>query len=219
MLLFHGSKSGIKGDMKPMSREACDFGSGFYMGDKPDQPKGLIAAYPNNKFYEIEYDADGLIEKKFGEDYMSQMEWALFVSYNRAPERMSQYKNVCARYRAYNESYDMIVGPIADDKMTQVMNLFFGGQLCDKAFIEALQYVKLGSQYVLKTDRACEKKRFRIISEHKLTDAEMKLIRAQNTNRINQVNNIIGQIQTKYRRVQDVRFYDEILGEWDRSWT
>lgn len=37
MILYHGSKSGIKGDIAPKSRDACDFGQGFYMGDLPDQ--------------------------------------------------------------------------------------------------------------------------------------------------------------------------------------
>ena len=49
MLLCHGSKSGIHGDIKPQSRSACDFGDGFYMGDKPEQPKGLIATIINVK--------------------------------------------------------------------------------------------------------------------------------------------------------------------------
>lgn len=37
MILYHGSKSGIKGDIAPNSRDACDFGQGFYMGDLLDQ--------------------------------------------------------------------------------------------------------------------------------------------------------------------------------------
>ncbi len=32
MTLYHGSKSGIKGDIATKSRDACDFGQGFYMG-------------------------------------------------------------------------------------------------------------------------------------------------------------------------------------------
>lgn len=216
MLLYHGSKSGIKGDIKPESRETCDFGCGFYMGDKPDQPKGLIASYANNKFYEIEYNTDGLHMKVFGEDYISQIDWALFIAYNRRHEELAEYSQLCMRYKAYNQLYDIIAGIIADDKMTQVMQLFFNGQMCDKAFIEAMQYVKLGKQYVLKTSEACKKERFNIINEHKLTDAEIKLIRAQNINRSNQLSNIINQIQTKYRRAQDVRFFDEIVEEWNK---
>ena len=33
VLLYHGSRSGIKGPIAPISRERCDFGKGFYMGD------------------------------------------------------------------------------------------------------------------------------------------------------------------------------------------
>lgn len=216
MLLYHGSKSGIKGEIQPISRAACDFGCGFYMGDMEDQPKGLIAAYSNNKFYEIDYNEDGLKKKQFEDDYESQIDWALYIAYNRTPEKMFPYEKLCARYKAYNESYDVIVGVIADDKMTQVMNLFFAGNMSDKAFIEALQYVKLGKQYVLKTKKACEKERIKILSEHKLTIEEIRVIQTQNTNRKNQLSNLIHQIQTKYRRAQDVKFFDEILEEWNR---
>ena len=125
MLLYHGSKSGIQGDIKPESRMSCDFGCGFYMGDKPDQPKGLIASYENNKFYEIEYNSDGLKIKTFEDNYVDQIDWALFIAYNRQPEKLAEYDQLCKRYKAYNDLYDMIVGVIADDKMTQVMQLFF----------------------------------------------------------------------------------------------
>lgn len=216
MLLYHGSKSGIQGDIKPKSRVSCDFGCGFYMGDKPDQPKGLVASYENNKFYEIEYNTDGLKVKTFEDNYISQIDWALFIAYNRQPEKLSGYNQLCTRYKEYNELYDMIVGIIADDKMTQVMQLFFNGQMCDKAFIEAMSYVKLGRQYVLKTDEACKKARFNIINEYKLTDADKKLIISQNINRTNQLNNLINQIQTKYRRAQEVKFFDEIIEERDK---
>ena len=214
MLLYHGSKNGIAGDIKPISRKTCDFGRGFYLGDSPDQPKGLIAAYPDGIFYEIEYDADGLNEKVFGDDYISQLDWALYIAYNREPEKMVQYEKLCMRYKNYG-AYDVIIGLIADDKMSQVMNLFFNGTICDKAFIEALQYVKLGRQYVLKTNKACQKERFNIVNQHSLTEEEKKLVRAQNTNRASQLSNLISQIQTKYRRAQDVKFFDEILEEWN----
>ena len=78
-----------------------------------------------------------------------------------------------------------------------------------------MQYIKLGKQYVLKTDKACEKERFQIRTEHKLTDAELKMMQEQNMNRKNQLSNLINQIQTKYRRAQDVKFFDEILEEWN----
>ena len=41
------------------------------------------------------------------------------------------------------------------------------------------------------------------------------MIQAQNINRKNQINGLVNQIQTKYRRAQDVKFFDEILEEWN----
>ena len=34
--------------------------------------------------------------------------------------------------------------------------MFFAGIMCDKAFIEALQHIKLGNQYVLKTEKTLD---------------------------------------------------------------
>ena len=42
ILLYHGSKSGVKGKIAPKSRRQCDFGQGFYMGTEPSQPLTLI---------------------------------------------------------------------------------------------------------------------------------------------------------------------------------
>lgn len=35
VLLYHGSKSGLVGNIAPISRAQCDFGQGFYMGTDP----------------------------------------------------------------------------------------------------------------------------------------------------------------------------------------
>ena len=157
MILYHGSKSGIKGDIAPKSRDACDFGQGFYMGVLPDQPKGLIAEFPDNRFYELDCDFAGLKIKTFEEDANDQIDWALFIAYNRGLLE-EKYRNLCEKYRAYNENYDVIIGIIADDKMTQALQRFFMGELCDAALIEAMQKVSLGKQYVAKTKEACDKR-------------------------------------------------------------
>ena len=93
MILYHGSKSGIKGDIAPKSRDACDFGQGFYMGVLPDQPKGLIAEFPDNRFYELDCDFAGLKIKTFEEDANDQIDWALFIAYNRGLLE-EKYRNI-----------------------------------------------------------------------------------------------------------------------------
>ena len=49
--LYHGSRNGIKGKIKPNSRKKCDFGKGFYMGTYLEQIRGLVC----NKTAPIEY--------------------------------------------------------------------------------------------------------------------------------------------------------------------
>ena len=53
ILLYHGSKSGIVGEIAPKSREMCDFGKGFYMGTDPGQPLTLICDFEKSKFYVV----------------------------------------------------------------------------------------------------------------------------------------------------------------------
>ena len=69
--LYHGSKSGIRGAIAPMSRERCDFGKGFYMGTDRTQPLTLICNYPNAKIYTLCVDLSGLkiLEIEIGLDW------------------------------------------------------------------------------------------------------------------------------------------------------
>lgn len=77
--LYHGSKSGIRGAIAPISRDRCDFGKGFYMGTDRAQPLTLICNYPNAKLYTVSVDLSGLkiLDVEVG------LDWALLVSYNR----------------------------------------------------------------------------------------------------------------------------------------
>jgi hypothetical protein len=72
MRLYHGSKSGINGEIAPNSRSVCDFGRGFYMGTDKTQPLTLICHGESPKFYEIDYEVDGLRVHQFEPN----LEWA-----------------------------------------------------------------------------------------------------------------------------------------------
>ena len=217
--LYHGSKTGIKLPIQPKSRDRCDFGCGFYLGDKPDQPKGLIAQRTNNKFYVIDYDFTGLNIKEFGESYIDKIDWALYIAYNREPELFEKYDVLKDRYRTYGERYDVIVGYIADDSMMTTLTDFFKGITSDKEMIDCLAHVKLGKQYVLKNEKACESKRIKIVECRPLTHSEIKLANAENQNRKKQMDSIIMMYKTKYRRDMSVKFIDEIMKEWNGNVT
>lgn len=216
MLLYHGSKSGIKGDIRPnASRDTCDFGLGFYMGNKADQPKGLIATRPNGRYYEMDYNMEGLKIKEFGNTADEKIDWALFIAYNRKAVSFNSYETLKLRYDAYNALYDVIIGPIADDSMVVTLENFFSGSSTDKEMIACLQHVKLGEQYVLKTKKACSKERIKIIVDRPLRFDEKKLAKAENSQRKQQMDSILTMYRKKYRRDTSAKFIDEIMEEWN----
>lgn len=216
MILYHGSKSGIKGDIVPnKSRETCDFGYGFYMEELPDQPKGLIATRENGRYYEIDYDMSNLTIKNFSDTYIDQVDWALFICHNRRPELFENYTTLKNRYDVYNKVYDVIIGLIADDSMMNTLNKFFAGQSSDKVLIDCLKYVKLGKQYVLKTKKACDKNRIKFLVDRPLNHKEKKLACAEIAKRSKYMDSVIDMFERKYRRDAEAKFLDEIMEAWN----
>ena len=50
-ILFHGSRGGIDGDICPESRNNCDFGSGFYLGENKLQAAAhIVHVYLTTKY-------------------------------------------------------------------------------------------------------------------------------------------------------------------------
>ena len=111
--LYHGSKSGIVGDIAPSSREHCDFGKGFYMGTEKAQPLTLICNYPDAKLYTVNVDLSGLkiLDIEVGID------WALLVAYNRGKMDSVKGTAIYNRIAEMADGCDMLIGFIANDRM------------------------------------------------------------------------------------------------------
>lgn len=125
--LYHGSKSGIRGKIAPISRERCDFGKGFYMGTDRTQPLTLICNYPDARIYTLSADLSDLriLDIEVGLDR------ALLVAYNR--------------------------GKMDSIKGSAIYDRFFNGEITDMALFNSLSALKLGRQYVALTEKACKK--------------------------------------------------------------
>ena len=205
VILYHGSKSGIKGPIAPISRERCDFGKGFYMGTEPYQPLTLISDFEESKFYVISLDLTGLRVLNVKPD----LEWAMLVAYNRG--KMDEVKGspLYERYAAMTNGYDVIVGSIANDGMFYVLDNFFLGNITDKALVMSLSALQLGEQYVAITEKAC--KHVKIETEVELSQLERIFLRdLSESNRVKGVN-LANEICRDYRR--EGQFFDEILKE------
>ncbi len=205
ILLYHGSKSGISGDIAPKSRRQCDFGKGFYMGTDPSQPLTLICDFDESKFYIVSADINKLQKLEVGVG----MEWAMLVAYNRGKMEMIKNTALYNKYRAMMTDKDLIIGSIADDRMFYVIDNFFIGNITDVALVNCLSALNLGKQYVAVSQKACDA--INIESEITLSHLERLAIRSVAAgNRENGIS-LANDICKKNRR--DGKFFDEILDD------
>ena len=203
IVLFHGSKSGIEGNIAPKSRKQCDFGQGFYMGTEPGQPLTLICDYEKSKFYIVSVAIDELKTLEIPAD----LEWAMVVAYHRG--RMESIKGTAFynKYRDMAEGKDLIVGSIADDRMFYVIDNFFIGNITDKALVSSLAALELGKQYVAVTKKGCEA--VRIEREVEISYLERLFVqKVAEQNRTKGVS-LANKICRDYRR--EGMYFDEIL--------
>lgn len=207
VILYHGSRGGIVGIIEPKSRLRCDFGAGFYMGTNPDQAKTLVSNDQAPYFYKLELDLSGLSTDRVLR--LDGMEWAYFVLYNRgrldSVKKSALYKQ-CARFAS---DKDIIIGPIADDAMNEVMNRFIHGDITDKAFLECIRGLDYGIQYVAKTEAACGC--VTVLEEKELYGKELDDATLLAEKRRKEGRDLADVMQRRYRR--EGRYFDEILQE------
>ncbi len=124
LLLDHGSKSGIKGAIAPISREKCDFGAGFYMGTEPMQPLTLVCDFDAPKFCIVSIDMKDLAVLEIP----AELDWAMLVAYNRGKMDEIRGTELYEKYRHMCDRSDVVVGCITDDRMFYVLDNFFLGK-------------------------------------------------------------------------------------------
>ena len=204
-LLYHGSKSGIVGDIAPKSREMCDFGKGFYMGTEPGQPLTLICDFEKSKFYIVSIDTRELNSVEIKAD----LDWAMLVAYHRG--RMEQIKGTefYGKYSQLDAGKDLVIGSIANDRMFYVLDNFFTGGITDMALVNSLSALKLGKQYVATTEKACAA--VRIERELPISMMERKFLQDESEANRQKGIHLANDICKNYRR--EGKFFDEILDE------
>jgi len=203
LVLYHGSKKGIVGDIAPISRGECDFGSGFYMGTNTLQPLTLICNEDKPKFYTVELDMIGLkvLNVEIG------MDWAMLIAYYRKEMESAKGTDIYEKYAHMADGYDIIVGYIANDRMYTELSRFFNRTLTDVALINCLSALDLGKQYVAISEKAC--KQIKILKEEPLSNLELSLLKDMSAERRKEGIALAEEIEVKYRR--EGKFFDEIL--------
>lgn len=152
MKLYHGSNQDIQVINLSCSKVGKDFGCGFYLSENKAQALELAERKTEQlgmgkpvvnefDFDETMLENDELSVLRF-DGYSKQ--WAEFVLLNR--------KN---RTRVSAHSYDIVIGPIANDTVGYQIRRFMMGVITMEQFIEELKYMKgITFQYFFGTDKS-----------------------------------------------------------------
>lgn len=153
MILYHGSKNGLSGAIKPMSREKCDFGRGFYMGENKNQATSLVVELPEAKVYKLKFNLSQIPEERILT--LNDEEWLLAILANREICMPFNKLSIAHYWKEKMDDYDVIIGKIADDKMQRAVREFVEQNITDKALVACLKEVDYGNQIVAKNEFAC----------------------------------------------------------------
>lgn len=201
--LYHGSKQGLDGEIDiNKSYSNNDFGKGFYLGKSLEQSSMFVSDCYKPKVYSFGLFTKNLKVIEFDIDN----DWMLTVAYNR--NLLGEYKESKKLEKIINKTNgaDVIIGPIADNRMIDLINEFTNGYMSDKACRNCLVALDLGKQYVLKSDKAIKKLGF--IKEYFLCKNEILDYRMQRNSRQLERVKSIKKIRNQYR---DGKYIGDIL--------
>ena len=147
MILYHGSLEQV---ICPEIREpnrTLDYGSGYYtttsFKQAEDWVRRKMKEKETNAGYVNVFDFDEGVQKRVNcliFDAPTE-EWVDFVMQNRTQ-------------KGFSHSYDIVFGPVANDRVYAAFALYEGGLLSKQELIAALKTYKLVDQYLFHTEIA-----------------------------------------------------------------
>lgn len=156
IILFHGSRGGIDGNITPISRIRCDFGKGFYMGTDIMQAKGIVSNDSEPYLYTLKLKLSEIPEDRIL-DLRNDNKWIYTILANR--KKIPEFNDLPLAKNLLQmcNNYDIIIGTIADDSMSYVMDYFKDNLITNEVLERCLKTVDYGTQYVAKSEFACSK--------------------------------------------------------------
>lgn len=153
MKIYHGSIEIVE---KPEIREvnrSLDYGSGFYATTSYEQALSWVKRRANEKklskgyinIYEFNEDSINNFKHLIFESPTE--EWLDFVMQNRIHD-------------SFEHDYDIVYGPVANDKVYASFALFEGGFINKQALISELKTYKLVDQYLFHTEDSLKTLKF-----------------------------------------------------------
>lgn len=147
-ILYHGSKEIVKNPEVREPNRTLDFGKGFYLTSSTEQAERWVKNHLDAEeigyvnLYSIDLDALPTLMKVLTFNGPTE-EWVGFVLNNRV-------------VNGYTHDYDIVIGPVANDRVYAQFSLFEGGIISKETLIRELKAYKLVDQYLFHTHRSLE---------------------------------------------------------------
>ena len=152
-VLCHGSRTMINGKLRlDANGDSNDFANGFYCGENVKQAGMFVSSEPDSSLYIVASNIEQLEIRNF----FINADWMVAVAYYR--DTLGDYINhpMVKDIVESVESHDLIVAPIADNRMFEIIDQFINGELTDKQCSHALSASQLGYQFVFRTQKALD---------------------------------------------------------------
>lgn len=153
MKLYHGSNVEVRNPKILESDIKLDFGTGFYLTTSYEQAEKWAVLTAKRRNYGkpfisvFEYDEESVNELSVLKFQNADEKWLRFVSANR--------KNLSEK-----NDYDVVIGPVANDRTMPVISLFFEGVYTEEETVKRLLPQKLKDQIVFKTEKSLQYLKF-----------------------------------------------------------
>lgn len=147
MILYHGSNIEVKNPQIIKSRRLLDFGIGFYLTSDYEQAKKWAVRTAGRRAEGIPaisvYNVDDEVFK-----HLSVLNFA------RADKEWLRYIAVYRTDKSARDSYDIVIGPVANDQAIRTVNDFLKRRFTEDMAIQLLLPQNLKDQYAFKTEKA-----------------------------------------------------------------
>ena len=151
LLLYHGTAADFEQISLRKSHNRRDFGIGFYTTILEKQAKDwgsrLSLREKKKQYYVYQYifrESDNLRVKRFN---ALDKEWLEFIKENRSKGGLQH-------------SYDVVIGPVADDNTMETVQLYLTGILTANEAVERLKYNQVNNQVSFHTEKALRSLQF-----------------------------------------------------------
>lgn len=161
MILYHGSIEIVESPgIRPANR-TLDYGNGFYTTTSYKQAE----AWVRRRLDEFRKDKGFVNVYEFDTKALQEVNSLIF---NSPDENWLDFVMANRTDRNYTHGYDIVYGPVANDRVYAAFALFEGGILDKQSLIRELKTYKLVDQYLFHTEKSLKFIKFTEAKEVKL---------------------------------------------------